>query len=618
MLYLLFLLLPLWTLGQEAQDTVSNTANQKILLHEEELLKILDQQREDSVKRKELEDQLLTIQLNDRQEKEKLMSEITLLKSRDSILYERKKLKVDSLRSLNEGAIVAPFRDTIIVIYTQLGSYSKYERASAIEQRLRSLADNYAFDSDSLRLEENEDSWIIFWKDQMVVSVNDHDAMWADSHKKELAVRYYNAIKNSIEKHREETSISRIFTGIFFAMLIITVVVLIIYAIRQAIKWLKGKILRSKERYLKGIVIRGATIVTPQRQRKFVWLILNMMQWVLFITSIYLALPFILNQFPGTEGYASTLFNYFLSPLKNIAKAVIDYLPDMATIIVICVVFAYVLKALKFLANEIEIGNITIAGFYKDWARPTYAIIRTLFLLFMLIVIFPYFPGSESPIFKGVSVFVGVLLTFSSAGVLGNIISGLMLTYMRPFSIGDRIKIGDVSGDIIEKTLLATRVRTIKNEIISIPNSQVMNSHTVNYSVDNEEYPLIIHTKITLAYEVPWQQVHELSLLACSKVELLEQTPAPFILQSSLEDFYVVYQINAYTKQPHRQAHIYSELHKNILDVFHEAGIELLSPRFMALRDGSSIDIPNQFKNKGANVGPIQAEVRYSSDTKKD
>ena len=86
----------------------------------------------------------------------------------------------------------------------------------------------------------------------------------------------------------------------------------------------------------------------------------------------------------------------------------------------------------------------------------------------MIIVIFPYLPGSDSKIFQGVSVFLGFLFTFGSAGSLSNVMAGLVLTYMRLFKLGDRVKIGEVVGDIIERSLLVTRIRTIKNEIIII------------------------------------------------------------------------------------------------------------------------------------------------------
>jgi len=214
------------------------------------------------------------------------------------------------------------------------------------------------------------------------------------------------------------------------------------------------------------------------------------------------------------------------------------------------------------------------------------------------VVIFPYLPGSDSPIFKGVSVFLGFLFTFGSAGSLSNIVAGLVLTYMRLFKIGDRVMVGDVTGDVLEKSLLVTRIRTIKNEIISIPNSSIMNSHTINYSSDAPEKGLIIHTTVTIGYDVPWKDMHQALIEAAQRTELVLPEPKPFVLQTSLEDFYVSYQINAYVREANKQATIYSNLHQNIQDVCNEKGIEILSPHYRAARDGSMTTIPSSYLAK--------------------
>ncbi|MGA9650122.1 mechanosensitive ion channel family protein, partial [Pedobacter sp.] len=272
-----------------------------------------------------------------------------------------------------------------------------------------------------------------------------------------------------------------------------------------------------------------------------------------------------------------------------------DYVPNLMTILVLLVVFRYVIKFVRFLKTEIERGKLAIPGFYKDWANPTYQIARVLILAFMLIVIFPYLPGSDSGVFKGVSVFIGVLFTFGSAGALGNVVAGLVLTYMRAFKIGDRVKIGEVTGDIIEKTLLVTRVRTIQNEVVSIPNSAVMNNHTVNYSIEAAEKGLIVNTTVTIGYDVPWRTVHRLLIKAALATELIEAEPAPYVLQTSLDDYYVSYRLNAHTHSPNRQAIIYSALHANIQDEFNGAGVEIMSPHYKALRDGNSTTIPQDY-----------------------
>jgi small-conductance mechanosensitive channel len=253
---------------------------------------------------------------------------------------------------------------------------------------------------------------------------------------------------------------------------------------------------------------------------------------------------------------------------------------------------------LKYLKSEIEYEHLKIPGFYPDFAGSTFQILRVLLLAFMFVLMFPYLPGSDSPVFQGVSVFLGFLFTFGSAGSLSNVISGFVLTYMRLFKIGDRVKIGEVFGDVIEKSPLVTRIRTTKNEIISVPNSTILNSQTINFSSDAPDKGLILHTTVTIGYDAPWKQVHEALIEAALRTDLILKEPAPFVLQTALQDYYVAYQINGYTKDPNRQAGIYSDLHQNIQDVFNEKGIEIMSPAYSALRDGNKITLPDDYLKK--------------------
>jgi small-conductance mechanosensitive channel len=308
---------------------------------------------------------------------------------------------------------------------------------------------------------------------------------------------------------------------------------------------------------------------------------------------MYLTLLVLLGIFPWTGGLGTKMVSFFLDPTKKIMFSVWHYLPNLITIIIVVIVFRYFLRIMAFFKNEIEHGNLKIPGFYVDWANPTFQILRVLVFAFMLIVIFPYLPGSNSPIFKGVSVFLGVLFTFGSAGALGNLVSGLVLTYMRAYKIGDRIQIGQITGDVVEKSILVTKIKTIKNEIVSIPNSTVMSSHTTNFSADALEHGLILHTSVTIGYDTPWRLIHELLIKAALATELIEKEPAPFVFQESLSDFYVCYQINAYTREPKRQHITYSLLHQNIQDAFNAAGVEIMSPHYSNLRDGNKTTVPS-------------------------
>lgn len=228
----------------------------------------------------------------------------------------------------------------------------------------------------------------------------------------------------------------------------------------------------------------------------------------------------------------------------------------------------------------------------------------------MFVLVFPYLPGSDSNIFKGVSVFVGVLFSLGSSSAISNMIAGLVITYMRPFKIGDRIKIADMTGDVIEKTLLVTRLRTIKNEEITIPNSAILSGNTTNFSVYSRNEGLIIYTTVTIGYDVPWRKMHEALMSAAMKTQLILSEPKPFVLQTSLDDFYVSYQINAYTREAGRKSRILSELHQNIQDECNNQGIEIMSPHYRGQRDGNATTIPANYL--GENYEPPAFNIKAS------
>ena len=262
------------------------------------------------------------------------------------------------------------------------------------------------------------------------------------------------------------------------------------------------------------------------------------------------------------------------------------------TIFIIWYVIKYLVRFVHYLSREIEAGRLKFGGFYPDWAMPTFHIIRFLLYAFMIAMIYPYLPGSRSGVFQGISVFVGLIVSLGSSTVIGNIIAGLVITYMRPFKLGDRIQLNDTTGNVIEKTPLVTRIRTPKNEVVTIPNSFIMSSHTVNYSSSAREYGLIIHSEVTIGYDAPWRQVHQLLIEAALNTPGVIDDPRPFVLETSLSDWYPVYQINAYIREADKLAQIYSDLHQNIQDRFNEAGVEIMSPHYMAMRDGNESTIP--------------------------
>ncbi len=548
----------------------------------------------DSLRLLELKNEILQLGTGNKLKIQSLSDEQERILIKDSLRKILQKLKIDSLRAIVNGYPVTLSGDTLFFVFTKLGSYSPKERARVISGRIYKLSEDYFYSEDSIAVVPSDLTTDISYGDETIISISELDAVWLNSTKEKLAQEYKNIIAHAIRAYKIQNSWQSTLKEILLAVLVLLLLSLIIYSTNRFFKWIKNKIEKQKGFRIKGIRIRGYEFLDAGREVRVIFSLINLIKWIIVLTLVYWSLPVLFGIFPWTGGLAGQLISYFLHPIKNILISIWDYLPNLFTIIVLVFIFRYFLRILRYFKFEIERGALKIPGFYIDWANPTYQIIRVLFLAFMLIVIFPYLPGSNSPVFKGVSVFLGVLFTFGSAGALGNIVSGLVLTYMRAYRIGDRVKIGDATGDVVEKSLLVTKIKTIKNEIISIPNSTVMNSHTTNFTAEALENGLILHTTVTIGYDTPWRQVHELLIKAALATNLIEIDPAPFVFQEQLSDFYVCYQINAYTRIANRQHVTYSLLHQNIQDTFNEAGVEIMSSHYSNIRDGNKTTVPSE------------------------
>lgn len=599
--------------GQTVNSTQTNDSVNSDLLHNinKERIEVEIQRIADSTKREQLEKQILALKASDNLMKNKLQKRFYELSRKDSIRLAEKKARIDSLRSTAISfPVYGPLNDTLLFIYSKLGSFSAQERAEAISKRIKKVSSNLRFKPDSLKIVEAETTIDLVFGETIIMSISENDAIWNNSSKLEYAKKCHLIISNSMLSYKSETSFATLAKEIGLAILVLIILGTLISLIRRLFKWTATKIQIQEEKRIKGIKIKNYTLFDAKKQVQALLTINNFLKWVFILILVYIALPILFGIFPWTKNFANTLLDYILDPLKNIALGLWNYLPNLITIIVIVIVFRYVLKGIGFLKDEIEKGDLSIPGFYADWANPTYQIVRVVVIAFMLVVIFPYLPGSDSPVFQGVSVFLGVLFTFGSSGSLSNIVAGLVLTYMRLFKIGDRVKIGEIVGDVIEKSLLVTRIKTIKNEIISIPNSTVMSSHTINYSSETVDKGLILHTTVTIGYDVPWKDMHQALLNAADRTDLLLKEPLPFVLQTSLDDFYVSYQINAYTKEANKQATIYSQLHSNIQDCCNEVGIEILSPHYRAERDGNMTTIPANYLSKDYKAPAFNVSVK--------
>lgn len=585
-----FLLATANTFSQDDSLSIRNDSIHIALLesYNSRLQEIERQRLLDSIKKEELSREIKALKTTDNLKKEELQAQLSAIAEEESKRRLSKKAQIDSLKKTTTGFPVRGFfGDTLFHLYSKLGAFSPKERADGISDRIERLGDISRFSLDTLKVVSTVNSEDIVYGEMIIMSVTEIDGLWEETTAEELANRYRDIIAQEVDAYKQETGFLNIILKVGLAILILAFIVYLIKYISKFFRWTAFKIISQKGDKIKGVTIKNYTLFDANRQIKVLLFTNNVLKWFTILLSVYIALPILFGIFPWTEHFASTLIGYITTPLKRIFLSFWNYLPDLITIIVIVIVFRYILRGVKYLRDEISQGNLIINGFYQDWAAPTYQIVRVLLIAFMLVVIWPYLPGSDSPIFKGVSVFLGFLFTFGSAGSLSNVIAGLVLTYMRLFTIGDNVKIGEISGDVIEKSLLVTRIRTSQNEIISIPNSTVMNSHTVNYSIDAPANGLIIHTTVSINYNIPWNTVHEGLIEAARRTELILKHPAPYVLQTSLKEFYVTYQLNAYIKEANRQGVIYSNLHENIQDVFKERNIEIKIPYYHIPKDGA-------------------------------
>ena len=571
-------------------NLVNDSLNSLYLESYKKRLEELEQLRlKDSINMEDLKIQLNSLKTTDNLKKAELRSQLDELLQKDSIRLVQKKAEIDSLKNMAVGyPVYGPLNDTIFLIYNHIGSFSAYERSTHITEKIKKLYNDDFLILDSIKISDTDELAYIVYNDAIVMTVTESDALWNDQSMHELAEDNIQLIRISIANAQMENSLSRTLTRIGLALLVIVIAYIIVWSINKLYAKFLRYITRFKDRLLKDISYKGYTFLSSEQKLKLLFVVLKTIRWVLILLSFFIVFPIVFSIFPFTRGWADYLFGLLWAPTRGMLTSIWDYLPNLFTIMIIYFVMKYIIRFVKYIFSEIEAGKLKISGFHPDWAMPTYHIVRFLLMVFGFILIFPHLPGAESDTFKGVSVFLGVLISLGSSSAIANLIAGLIITYMRPFKIGDRIKVGDISGDVVEKTVLVTRLRTVKNEEITIPNSAILSGNTVNYSTYSKTDGLIIHTDVTMGYECPWQEVQEALLEAADRTKLILKNPHPFVLQVSLDDFYVSYQLNAYIREVNKQAIIYTHLHQNIQNVFNERGLEGLSPHYRAVRDGNA------------------------------
>ncbi len=409
-----------------------------------------------------------------------------------------------------------------------------------------------------------------------------------------LAERYRDQIGAALRAYRRDHSLGAWLKGTALALLVLGIYILWLRWQLALNRWLSAWIRQRSPLLLSRLRIGGSQLLDESQVAALLQLLRRLLHWALLLLVSYLLIPLLLGFFPPTQAIAAGLRAQILAVLTALASGLVGVIPNLLTIGLILTITVLVMRGSHAWFQALERGRLRIPGFYREWALPTDRIVTLLILLAGLVIAYPYLPGSGSQAFQGVGLFVGLLAALGSSAVATNIISGLMLIYTRAFREGDRVEINGVIGVVQDQALLVTRIQTPRNELVSIPNATVIGASIVNFSFSRREIqqPVALATTITIGYDVPWRQVHELMLGATRSVAGLMHEPEPYVLQTSLNDFHISYELNAYVRDVDRYRTTLSDLLAAIQDQFAAAGVEILSPGYHAIRNGNRSTVP--------------------------
>ncbi len=477
---------------------------------------------------------------------------------------------------------------------SEVYSISAKQRSRTVTRRLKRFANSPTFRSDALYMIDNKEinATIIFSGEQFITAVWSQDALNEEDTRVEIAERWMEKISWIIDKYREDHTIESIVSSIIYALVATALFIVLVMLIRKFCNWQ----MTFWERRLVGRKLLG--VVESESVVTFNKVLTKYVRFALLIWLFIVYLNFVLSFFPWTFNISAQLYGMLSTPFVRGYEAFIGYLPNIFTLSFILGMTYLILKFVHGIFLKIEQGQIRIEGFYPDWAPQTYMLVRLVLITFAGVAAFPYLPGSGSPAFKGISLFVGVLLSLGSTSAVSNIFAGLVMTYMRPFSAGDYVEVNGVKGVVLDRRTFSMRIKTPKNVIVTLPNSQVAGNHIINYSRRARKEGGFLHTSVTIGYDVPWRLIHDLLINAAMETEGVKHDPEPFVLQSSLEDFYVKYELNVASETPELWPRIHSTLHQKIQDLFAEADVEIMSPHYRHNRTGNETTIPQVNKEQ--------------------
>jgi small-conductance mechanosensitive channel len=459
-------------------------------------------------------------------------------------------------------------------------SFSAERRAAGIAARIKAVAADRTVSPDAVRAVETELGTAIFGGRERVMVVFDADAQLESLGRKTLAELLVRTMREAVADYRLARTRDALLRSAAYAAVATVLLAALVTLVVWVSRWAERVLEATYRQRVQSVGIQSFQLVRAEQ----IWVALHrgvvVARALVILGLAFVYLQYVLGVFPWTRGFSSQLLGLVLNPLATMGWGIVTVVPDLFFLTILFFITRYLLKIISMFFAAVGRGEVALSGFEQEWADPTYKLLRVAVIALALVVAYPYIPGSSSDAFKGISIFIGIVFSLGSSSTIANIIAGYTMTYRRAFRMGDRVKISGVTGDVIEMRLQVTHLRTIKNEEVIIPNSTILNNEVVNYSSLARTRGLILHTTVGIGYETPWRQVEAMLFLAADRTAEIKREPAPFVRQLALGDFAVTYEINVYCDNVQAMGRIHTALHENILDVFNEHGVQIMTPAY--------------------------------------
>jgi small-conductance mechanosensitive channel len=456
------------------------------------------------------------------------------------------------------------------------------KRAELVASRIIKLAENSRVRSIEMRIDNGPIGKSILANGRLMTVTTEADGELDQMDLDVLSKLQSAAIEKAILDYRaNRTSEARV-GDVVEALIWTAVFMIVVYLMIRFRRYLPDRAANYVQQRVAGVGKATNDMVSSSAMGALVRYALRLVLLIILLFMTYFYLTFVLLAFAETRPMAQLLITYVTDPLLGVLGGIVSYLPNLITIAIIAAVTRFIIKGVRLFFENVEAGTIPLKNFEKTWIWPTFNIIRVALVLIALVISFPYIPGSDSKAFQGLAILVGVMVSMGSNSVIANALSGMFVIYRRSTNIGDRIKIGEHVGDVVQIKLMETHIKSIKNELISIPNAQLLNSEVINYSTKIDGRGLLLHTTVGIGYEEPQDKIEAMLVEAANRTRSLLKSPEPFVLWTGLTDYAINYQINGYTTRGSRLPKIKSDLHRNIVDVFNENNVQIMTPSYIA------------------------------------